>query len=275
MTDEDELDAELRRLFADERLDVRPRDDAPATILAGARRVRARRRALTATGGALTAVVLVALGLVLGQVRAPHTDTAAPVRQPTSSGSAFPSADSPSPSVVEPGSSVAGREPGTASGSTALESPGRTSSVSSPASTSVPRSQSVQTLTAPVLGPEGYGKLALGMPFDVAVRTGMLERTAAPPEPCGTYALAEGAAGIRTVTISDTRGIVGFEASGARTPERIGLGSDKDDLEAAYPKLVETANGYTVPAGPSSNYVFLLDDRDRVAALLLVGPATC
>ncbi|GAB2980346.1 hypothetical protein GCM10017788_14500 [Amycolatopsis acidiphila] len=254
---------------------MRPSADAPARILTGARRARRRRTALTATGGVLSAVVLVGAGLVLGQLRSTHTDTAAPVLQPTVSDTASSAPLTPAPLVPPPGSPSSGE----ASGSVGQSSPSQTAGRASPPPAAPPssatRSLNIPLVSGPVLGPNGYSKLVLGMSFADAKQTGLLAGADTPPTGCADYTLTEGTAGVRNVTISDTLGIVSFEASGAHTPERIRVGSTKDELEAAYPALGKSGGGYSAAAGSGSSYLFMVDDRNRVASLLLVGPATC
>lgn len=275
MTEQDDLDAELRRLFDDERLDVRPGGDAPARILAGARRIRRRRVALTATGGALTAVVLVGAGLVLGQLRSTQTDTAAPVLQPTMSESVSSAPVSSIPLNPAPGSSSSGEASGSQGQTSTSQTTVRPSSPSTAPTSGSARSQSVPLVSGPVLGPTGYNKLMLGMSFADAKRTGLLANADAAPTGCADYTLTEGTSGIRKVTISDTHGVVSFEASGAHTPERIRVGSTKDELEAAYPGLSGSGGAYTAAAGSAGgNYLFTVDGN-RVAGLLLVGPVSC
>jgi hypothetical protein len=67
---DDELDAELRRLFGDERLAVQPKSDAPQAIVAAAQRIRRRRAVLTAACGVTVAAVLVAGAVTFGPFRA-------------------------------------------------------------------------------------------------------------------------------------------------------------------------------------------------------------
>ncbi|MGH3863358.1 hypothetical protein [Actinokineospora sp.] len=61
------LDDELQRLFADERLDVPVRPGATEAVVAGARRVRRRRVATAAVGGAAALSLLAGTAIVLAK----------------------------------------------------------------------------------------------------------------------------------------------------------------------------------------------------------------
>lgn len=267
----DELDAELRRLFEDERLTMRPRDDAPATILAGARRLRRRRAAYTTAGGALAALVLVSGGLAVSWMRSPQTDTAAPAAPPSLSLSTDASSPETTPLTPTPSEPPQGSAPV----QTRTSLPNSSEPTDKPGTGSVPSSARVQSLplvAGPTLGPDGYGKLTLGMSYDTAKKTGMLKDSASSaPSGCGQYVLTEGTGGVRSVMISEKRGIVRFDASGAHTPERIRVGSSKSDLLTAYPDLSGESNGYEASAGSGATYVFSLDSRGQVASLALVS----
>lgn len=275
--DEDALDAELRRLFDDERLTLRPREDATTTILTGARRLRRRRAAYTATGGALAALVLVSGGVAVNWVRSPQTETAAHAASPSLS----LSTDASSSPAVSPPAPVPGLPPavsapakGQMSASDSTEPTIASSTTSAPASASAQR---LPLLAGPVLGPNGYEKLTLGMSYDIAKKTGMLAVSDSDPEPsgCGQYPLREGKGGVQSVTISPTKGIVRFDAGGAHTPERVRVGSSKDDLAAAYPDLTSQPDGYTAPTGSGATYLFTLDGRGQVASLALTASDDC
>jgi hypothetical protein len=75
--DEPDLDEELRRLFADDRLDLPVARNASAAVVAGARRRRRNRVALTAAGGVLAVVAVVFAGLALSGIGRPTTVPAA------------------------------------------------------------------------------------------------------------------------------------------------------------------------------------------------------
>ncbi|HVW40416.1 MAG TPA: hypothetical protein VHC18_03605 [Amycolatopsis sp.] len=276
MTSEDDLDRELRRLFSDERLDVLPRAGVETEILAGARRVRRRRTTLAVTGGALTVALLLGAGVIVTDLRSGHEQAAAPPAQPelslsSTTSTQLPQSPVPSSSGVSPdGSAPPGGAPQTAPSST----PERSSRTSTAPSTSAARSDNTPLATGPVLGPNGYNKLQLGMSFDAAKATGLLAGTDAAPDNCGDYQLTEGASAVGDVEISATYGIVSFQATGARTPEKVKIGSTKDQLEAAYPSLSGSGNAYSASSGTGGTYVFSVDSG-KIVGLKLVGSGTC
>ncbi|WP_116044551.1 hypothetical protein [Amycolatopsis palatopharyngis] len=266
---EDPLGDELRTLFADGRLDLHPTPDARASIVSGARRVRRRRAALTGGGGAAAVVALVA-GAVLLNNRPPAED-ASPAGTGTAlaieSGSpaiAPPEFTSPSFTPVPP--PEVQDEPRTDATAEAKDSV--TEQV-------VPSSEpSSEALQSPVLGPDGYRGLKLGMSFSDATATGELaagKETPPPPEGCGIYELTEGDSAVREVVVSAERGIVTFSASGARTPEGIGAGSSLDQVQQAYPEAESGSATYSTPTGGGGSYVFYVAD-EQVDSLQLIAP---
>ncbi|NKQ53426.1 hypothetical protein HFP15_11095 [Amycolatopsis sp. K13G38] len=275
MTQDDDLDRELRRLFGDDRLDLSPREGVESDILTGAQRIRRRRTALTATGGALTALLLVGGGLVVSDMRSGPEQAAAPSPQTLLSLSSSPSTIAPAPQVPPP--AVPSSDTATVGGtsdSTAPSTSGRTTRTPTPSATTTPRVESIPQATGPVLGPSGYGKLQLGMTFENAKATGMLTGTDTAPQGCADYKLAEGSAALNDVRISSTYGIVGFDATGARTPEKIKIGSTTDQLEAAYPNASSSGSGYSAASGSGGTYVFGVDGN-KVVGLQLVGSGSC
>ena len=275
MRPDDELDRELRRLFSDERLDVPARAGAESEILAGARRVRRRRTTLTAAGGALTVALLVGAGILVTDLRSGHEQVAAPPSRPDLSLSSTTSALPPAPVQPAPDTSsdVTASTPG-ATPTAPPSTPERTTRSSAAPTTSSPRIESIPQATGPVLGPNGYGKLQLGMSFDDAKATGLLTGTDSAPNGCGDYRLTEGSSAVGDVQISSTYGIVGFQATGARTPEKIKVGSTKDQLETAYPNLSQSGDGYTAASGSGGTYAFSVAGG-KVTGLKLVGSGTC
>lgn len=270
MTGHDELDAELTRLFADERLDVRPSANATEAIVAGARRVRRRRVALTRGGGAAAVVAIVAGGALLAggrgedpgrdrNVAAPAESVSRTTQMRTPTGSA--------PEVERPASSRAEVPELSGSPAPSIESRDGGESVSS---TAAPRQGDV--LSAPVLGPEGYKGLRLNMSYDDAVATGLLAAGGGPPAPgtCDTYRPAEGAAAVQSVTISGESGVVQFTASSARTTEGMGAGSSVRELRATYPELAAENGGYSAPAGAGARYQFATE-AEQVTELRLTA----
>ncbi len=102
--EDDDLDADLRALFADRRLSIAPEQDAVSSVLAGAKRRRRRRTAVLATGGALgVAGVLLAGGLVAGHaIRPDQVQSANPSGLPTTSNQTLTPAPAPSAAVIGP-----------------------------------------------------------------------------------------------------------------------------------------------------------------------------
>jgi hypothetical protein len=273
---DEDLDGALRRLFQDERLDMPPQAEVEAAILAGAGRIRRRRRAMTATGGVLAAVLVAGTVLFSADLRPGHTQLAAPPGGETLSES------SPTQATVTPvplGLPPAGEPSDTGAGG--ADQPRTTTSQDRspalpPASASTsPRIAGGPISSGPVLGPTGYRQLQLGMSFDDAKATGLLAGVGNAPESCGRYSLREGAAAVAAVTISAREGIVSFQATGAHTPEQIEIGSTRDQMVAAYPDLAKDAEGYTASAGAGGRYVFTVDGQDRVDGLLLIGAGSC
>ncbi|MEU6641387.1 hypothetical protein ABZ863_02440 [Saccharomonospora sp. NPDC046836] len=220
---DDALGAQLRRLFEDDRLELRTRAGAEQVIVAGARRRRRRRATLVAGGGVLTALVLVVGGLLVKGLRdttAEHTTQAAAPQLSVQS-----SWSSPPQSTVESG---------------------------------FPEGQGV---ASEVLGPHGYRSLMLGMSYQDAAATGMLpgDGDGRPPAPqsCVTYPLSAGSARIGEVTISGTNGIVRFRVWNARTPEGVTPGTGLKHLSSAYADFAPVDYGfYSASTGTGARYYF-------------------
>lgn len=136
------------------------------------------------------------------------------------------------------------------------------------------------------LGPDGFGKIRLGM-------------TAAEARATGQFVLLKGqgiggcqvgtevgmtSAKSGAIWISDVYGVVKIATyAGVRTPEGIGLGSTTDEVEDTYPDThVELArdmsNGRvqmddhyrsSVPGNPRAAYRFFVDKNDKVDSILL------
>lgn len=267
----DELDAELRTLFDDDRLDLRPRPGAGTSIVAGARRVRRRRAALT--GGGVSAVVVAMVGgaVLLNNPPPPQQAAAPPAAAGTSLAINPPSP--PVPAVSVPASAEPPLSAPAVEDEPRLDSSPTVSSA--PVTVGPPTdATSFQAAVAPVLGPDGYGNLTLGMSFSDAVATGSLraeEDSPPPAEGCGTYQLSEGDGAVRKVVVSGEQGIVTFSASGARTPEGIGSGSSTGEVEQAYPDVQRGSATYSAPTGSGGNYVFYVAD-DQVDSVQLIAP---
>ncbi|RZQ62113.1 hypothetical protein [Amycolatopsis suaedae] len=263
MSIDDQLDAELRRLFADDRLDLRPRADAGGTIVSGARRVRRRRAVLTSGGGVMAVAVLVAGGVLLtGERHRPEVPLAEPPA-PTQFSSQLP----PAP-VVPPGPTQSAPESSPAAPPHPSSPP---EEVPSKKATPPPRSGK-----APVYGPElepvGYGRLRLGMSPEEAAASGVVLEGAG-GEGCVTYKATSGTPSVASVIVSPNLGTVFIDPAGSvRTPKGIGTGSTREEVYAAYPGT-STGRGtdlhLVAPAGNGASFVMDLNTDGTVADLNL------
>ncbi|PXY34894.1 hypothetical protein [Prauserella endophytica] len=274
--DDDAVGAELRRLFDDDRLDVRPVAGAGDAIVAGARRRRRRRAAVASGGGTLAVLVLVGGGLALTTLRGgddqPQPPVAAmPQTTTTTSALGSPSASSASPERSEP----------TLGESQAPPSPEQQSPQSPPtrSSTSAASTSASVYIDRPMLRPDGYRQLTLGMSYQEAAATGLLgpaESTTPPAEnACATYAVTDGTNAIDDVTISRANGIVRFRAADAATPQGIGAGSSLDQLRSAYSDLAVESNGYSASASAGARYSFVVATETVTELQLVARDSDC
>ena len=255
---ERDLDAELRRLFADDRLDVPVSRHASTTVLAGARRRRRNRMALATAGGvAAMAAVLFAAATLSGLVH--------PTGRVTAAG--------PSSGIVL-----------------------STTITTTTTPTTVP--PSAQADSPAVLGPDGYGDLLLGMSWKDALASGELRQSAPlsaagclrytvvvdPPvrkAPASPTPNASGSAPgllpqpvVAELVVSVRNGVVQVIGGPLlRTPEGVGVGTTKDVLQDVYPKLVAPPRGgaaiAAVVANPNAVYVFDLSATGVVTSFSL------
>lgn len=230
------IDDELRRLFADERLELAVRPGAEQRIVAGARRIR-RRRYAAVTAAAVVAVVAIGGGIALagpgGQGSLPPAvSTTDPV--PTTS-PAPPSTTTRPPASTKPTTTS---PPAAAPGEIEKGKVGDTPA--SPAGHE----------DFPVIGPDSFGPLTLGMSADDALATGLLGEVVAEDGACSRYAATFGG----NVLLSKKLGLVRVGVtSPVATPAGIHLGSTVAEVRAAYPDAWDYRMG--LKAGNFSFYV--------------------
>jgi hypothetical protein len=270
---DDGLDAELRRLFEDERLAVQPKADAGQMIVAGAQRRRRRRAALTSAGGVTMAAVLIAGGLTFGNPRAGNnaaslSSDALYTQSPDKGSSSHPHA-----SVVPPAATNTTMVPPTlALGGGVSASPTRMTKPTSMSSTS----GAMAVAAGPLIGPDGYGRLKLGMTVEQAATQGVVLAGPQGGNACKTYTFSgTGVPSGGSALISPNAGVAEISpAASVTTPEGVGRGSMKSDIYSAYPVASEAKPGsVSAPASGTGTYVFGLDSSgQRVAALGLENP---
>jgi hypothetical protein len=244
------LDDELRRIFSDEeRLDLPLRDDAVASVVTGARRIRRRRLAAIAASGTLVAAMLAGGAVVLSGLGAP--EPLPPVGQaPT----AVPTTVGPTTSApAAPGSASQGPPPqGTASKTITHRS-------STPPPPKVP------------IGPNGYNGLALGMTAQVAESTGTIVANSEPTSSKGClgydYKGSPNLPNHYSVLISPTVGVVRIAGrSDAITPEGLTVGASESEMRRLYPV---PSNGHrgtdewvtAVPANSAAQYWIIVRNQ--------------
>jgi hypothetical protein len=223
-----DLDDELRRIFTDDRLDVAVQPGAEERIVAGARRVRVRRRlAVTGATGGVAVAALVA-GTVL------FTDPSPPDAMPPAERTQI-SLSTSAPSGSSSAASATSQNPlPPSSGGT-----GRPGPDDDPATTAETRVQP-PAVTGAQIGPTGFGVVYLGMSFDEAVAANATE--GAPPTAdggCGQYPLLlDGEpAGYLHFTVN------GLEAIGPtvdrHTADGVSLGWTVAQAKTVYPSIDE------------------------------------
>lgn len=242
----DDIDADLRALFADQRLSVPLGDDAVSSVVAGANRRRRRRTAILATSGALgVAAVLLAGGLFAGQALRPG-----PVRtahQP----------DLPTSSYLT-----------TTSAPTSAQQAGPVPAVNAPM----------------VLGPTGYGPITMGMTKSQLLATKLVDSTVSAVGGCADYtyigpttsrpSAAATEQGNKSVHVylspRAPQGVQEIIAPpGVTTPEGIGIGSSVSEIRAMYanlPAQQDKVQLVPVPDQPGLSYRFTID-KDTVTTI--------
>lgn len=229
----DELDARLRELFADARLDVRPAPRAEREIVTGARRLRRRRAVLTGSGTTLAVVGAAVAGLLVTNqsgggdretslaARGPsetQQTSVSPLQLPDGTGSEVPDSSGselvPPPSSSSPGATAESPDPGT----TDSDAP------------------DVLSVEGTVIGPDQYRSLRLGMSLDEAAETGIVSEVWDHPVEgrCRTYRLEGEEPGEGQVTISSEHGAVAIFTTQGVTPEGVARGSSVAELQKTY-----------------------------------------
>lgn len=250
------LDDELKRLFADERLEVPARPGAEDAIVAGAQRVRRRRIAAVTASGALAVAAVVAAGVLL---TGGHQDAMPPANRykntPTSTTTTTTTSSTTQSSTTQ-------NVPTGTVGGDAEAPPTKEEENTEPTSlTSAPP----PVLNYPVLGPTGFQALWLGQTQQEAEATGMVGvSTGQYGDNCAEYQLLVDDADVGLVYFRDG-GLVALVPFTSQTPEGVGPGWTVEQAAAAYPDLdVEfaLANRYaivSVPGNPDATFRLLVD----------------
>jgi hypothetical protein len=261
-----DLDDELRRLFADDRLAVPVADGAEHAVVAGARRRRKHRMAVAAAGGVLAVTGLLFAGVALTGVGRPGgtVSAAAPVLSATLTTSPDPTTPAQVPDQLGPygtegivlGMSLGETLQAKRHGDVVMTGP----LTKSGALAQADAERTGKCLVYQVISPYRYGASAV-------------PTTRETPAPPGTD--VEQKPVTFTVLVSLRGGV--FEVGGAtvlRTPEGLGVGSTVKDVVGTYgPPLKKQTDADSVVVGVPDNtdadYVFDLSDDGLVTAVWL------
>jgi hypothetical protein len=248
-----DLDDELRRLFADDRLDLPVARNASAAVVAGARRRRRNRVALTAAGGVLAVVAFVSAGLTLSGIGRPTTVPAAtgPVLTMTVP-TATPAASAPTtaPQPEADGLYVLGPD--------GYEKLMLGMPLAEATAAGLFRKTSSATVSAGCLR---YTMLING----TYVRSSPAAGSGATPSIMPVKGQLE-------VLVSLREGVVELNGDPLlRTPEGIGVGAPEEILVQVYPQLYMSRGTATVQVSgnPKANYVFGLSGAGTVTSFSL------
>ena len=252
------LDDELKRLFADERLEVPPRPGAEDVIVAGAQRVRRRRIAAVSASGALAVVATVAAGVLIA---GGHQDAMPPANRYKSTPTSTTTTTTTTVSSSTQSSMTQTVPRGTLGGD---EGPPPTHEEESTEPTS-PTVAPPPSLDHPVLGPTGFQALQLGQTQQEAEATGMVGVSSGQyGDNCSEYQLLADGVHIGLVYFRDG-GLTALMPFTSQTPEGVGPGWTVEQAAAVYPDLdVEFAlvNRYaivSVPGNPGATFRLLVD----------------
>jgi hypothetical protein len=269
-TPDDELDSELQRLFTDDRLAVQPKADAGQRIVAGAQRRRHHRAVLVSAGGVTMAAVLVAGGLTVGNLRAENTAAVLSSGSLSTHSTLVPGEAGSTylPASVAPPAGAKTKTPPTTRVPGGDETPPKHATRSS-ATPPVPDTPIV--VSGPLIGPDGYGKLKLGMSVEQAATQGVMLVGPQGENVCKTYTFSgSGVPSGGSAVVSPNAGVAEISPSATvTTPEGVGAGSLKSDVYSAYPDATEVRPGsVSAPTRGMGRYVFGLDSSgQRVTAM--------
>lgn len=276
--DRTDLDGELRRLFADDRLTLPVAQGADQVVVAGAHRRRRRRLTVAAAGGVIAVVAVVTMSLGLSGVVRGTDRTVSAASKPPSVTLTTTSSAAPAPAdwrVIGPfgvGSLRLGMS---------MSEVAKAAGIGRPTMTT--QDGSCKSLTA--IEYATFGE-AGRLPVTGSTMVAPTEAPSSSP-PVGSGAApgavqASGASAMKVIpfrielTVSPNGGIVRIGGSELlHTPEGIGIGAQYTDVEKVYPNsarpqvvkslVLETA----VPGNPAAIYVFDCDGYGTVMDIWL------
>lgn len=294
---DDELDAELRRIFADDRLNLPVAEDAESRVFLGITRRRRRRGvALAVTGAMVTAAlviggVAIAPGGLVGRqdraeppVQPPSLSTSAPqestTRDPSGGPTTPPARGTAAPTGESDESDVDGtrrppEEPGgDAAPTSSADDPAPTTATPAPPPISPPGGGAI---TPGGFGPDGYGGYGFGTDYET-IRDELSKGSTLSPSNCPTYGL-NGVPGV-FLTFSPEKKLVEVMSRQPGSPTRQGIDIDATNAEvrAAYPEVTQESDNVLVapePDNADAKYRFLFENGKLVRMELRLTSSPC
>jgi hypothetical protein len=272
-----DLDDELRKLFADDRLDVAVRPEADRVIVTGARRVRRRRSGVVFGGGMLSVATVLVAGTAFGVSGDAPPST--PLAAAESSGL---TTTTPAPSST---TTTIERTITVAPPPVTTEAHKPTTTSSTPTTTTTTPTKAKPPADPLAFGPTTVDQLRLGMSVDEAEATGLIQPNAEPENAAGCKGYdwfgQPAAPAHYSLLFSPKFGLVriGGRAE-AETPEGIYKGSSEEDVRAVYPDQAKPHMGRNewvtpVPGNPSANYWLILSKHVVTEVRLELAAQDC
>ncbi|MFD8492564.1 hypothetical protein [Amycolatopsis sp. NPDC059657] len=261
ITSDDELDAKLRQLFADDRLGgLQPKEGAGETIVAGARRRRNRRKTMTAAGGVAMASVLVVGGVTFAKVQERDTQAA------MSTAASQAAASGAAPESTGGGGTALPAPPGQTSQSNSAPLTTSTTQKTTPTTAAKPDGPT-KIMTGSLLGHSGLGNLTLGMTEAQLTAAGIIfAKESGTTCAFGKVTKVTGQVGDIRIYLSETAGVTAILPASSHTPEGVGTGSTVEDVGTIY-KVPTNGQLPSVNLGTTS-YEFALSNS-KVKSVVL------
>lgn len=130
-----------------------------------------------------------------------------------------------------------------------------------------------QETSDPVLGPDGFGELRLGMGYEEAAQQGLVTEQVRAWQGCATFRMADDRGTASFLYDGGLFGVTVFTAE-VQTPEGVGVMSTVEELQQAYPDGYGEGDSFTahVPDQGETYYTFDTPEQGPAGSLTLLRP---